>query len=69
MKKEFEAKYHDLEGFHWLFKSRRNMILRLLRNCPKESTIENSVLTLFNFPVGISLFAVAYKSNVSTVKQ
>ncbi|HLA56100.1 MAG TPA: class I SAM-dependent methyltransferase [Flavobacterium sp.] len=39
MEKDFEKKYHDVEKYHWWFKSRRNYILGLLKNAPKESKI------------------------------
>ena len=39
MKKDFEKKYHDVETDHWWFKSRRNYLLDLLKDVPKESKI------------------------------
>jgi SAM-dependent methyltransferase len=39
MEKDFEKKYHDVEIEHWWFKSRREYLLDLLKNEPKESKI------------------------------
>ena len=39
MEKDFEKKYHDVEIDHWWFKSRRNYLLDLLKNAPKNSKI------------------------------
>lgn len=39
MEKDFEKKYHDVETNHWWFKSRRNYLLELLKDKPKDSKI------------------------------
>jgi SAM-dependent methyltransferase len=39
MEKDFEKKYHDVETHHWWFKSRRNYLLELLKDKPKDSKI------------------------------
>ena len=39
MKSEFEKRYHDVETDHWWFKSRRQYIIQLLKNAPKDSKI------------------------------
>ncbi|WP_293872964.1 class I SAM-dependent methyltransferase [Flavobacterium sp.] len=39
MEKDFEKKYHDVESDHWWFKSRRNYLLDLLKDAPKDSKI------------------------------
>lgn len=39
MEKDFEKKYHDVEIDHWWFKSRRNYLLDLLKDAPKDSKI------------------------------
>lgn len=39
MKKEFENKYHNLESKHWWFKARRNYIVSLLKNEPKNKDV------------------------------
>lgn len=39
MRKYFEETYHDIEKTHFWFKSRRNYILNLLKEYPKDATI------------------------------
>jgi len=39
MEENYEKQYHDVEGNHWWFKSRRNFLLDLLSNAPKNSKI------------------------------
>ena len=39
MEKDFEKKYHDVETDHWWFKSRREYLLDLVKNAPKDSKI------------------------------
>lgn len=39
MEEKYELKYHDTEQDHWWFRSRRNCILNLLRNAPRDSKI------------------------------
>lgn len=39
MEEKYEKKYHDVEKNHWWFKSRRNYLLELLKNFPKDSKI------------------------------
>ena len=39
MEENFEKKYHDVETNHWWFKSRRNYLIDLLKNSPKDSKI------------------------------
>lgn len=39
MKEDFEKKYHDVETEHWWFKSRREYLLDLLKDAPRDSKI------------------------------
>jgi SAM-dependent methyltransferase len=39
MKENYEKNYHDVEVEHWWFKSRRNYLLNLLKDKPKNSMI------------------------------
>ena len=39
MEENFEKKYHDVEKNHWWFKSRRNYLIDLLKDIPKDSKI------------------------------
>ena len=39
MQKDYEKQYHDVETDHWWFKSRRNYLLDLIKNAPKDSKI------------------------------
>ena len=39
MKRSFEKQYHESEKKHFWFKSRRNYIIELLKNSPKNSKI------------------------------
>ncbi|MBI2105972.1 methyltransferase domain-containing protein [Candidatus Woesearchaeota archaeon] len=39
MKEQYITKYHNLEAFHWWFVSRRDIILRLIKNFPPNYKI------------------------------
>jgi SAM-dependent methyltransferase len=39
MEKNYEVAYHDLEGQHWWFTSRRKTILNLIKDADKDSVI------------------------------
>ena len=39
MEKDYEKQYHDVETDHWWFKSRRDYLLDLIKDAPKESKI------------------------------
>jgi SAM-dependent methyltransferase len=39
MEENFENKYHDVEVTHWWFKSRRNYLIDVLKNAPKNVKI------------------------------
>lgn len=39
MELEYEKTYHEVERDHWWFKSRRNMLLRLLADVPRDARI------------------------------
>jgi SAM-dependent methyltransferase len=39
MEKDFEKKYHDVETRHWWFRSRRNYLLDLIKDAPKDSKV------------------------------
>jgi ubiquinone/menaquinone biosynthesis C-methylase UbiE len=39
MEKEFEKKYHKLEKYHWWFISRRDLILRIIKQFEKKTKI------------------------------
>lgn len=39
MNKDYEITYHDVEKRHWWFKSRREYILKLIKNIPLDSKI------------------------------
>jgi ubiquinone/menaquinone biosynthesis C-methylase UbiE len=39
MDKNFEQRYHEVEKFHWWFRARREIILKLLAGVPKDASI------------------------------